>query len=164
MEGNLLDQNKKDAVASLKLFTNAVVIPSGSCTQRIRTDKGKEYTSKKFENYRLQTQILYEYASTATLPQVGGRRWQGWCDSSSRTPVYRIFCGKNSYEAYTWERRRVGYSSNSTSFRIYKPATNRVVESRNVIFLETPAAGPQLGLEDDSFSGSLFDYGDEDDL
>ena len=33
-----------------------------------------------------------------------------------------------------------------------------------MIFPEPPAAGPQLGLKDDTFSGSFFYYGVEDDL
>ena len=54
-------------------------------------------------------------------------------------------------DPHDWEGRFVGYCSNSTSSRIYNPATKRVVETRNVILLEPPTAGPQQGLEGDIF-------------
>ena len=37
------------------------------------------------------------------------------------------------------EGRLVGYNNNSKSFRVYNPATRRIMESRNVIFIETPS-------------------------
>lgn len=43
--------------------------------------------------------------------------------------------------------------------------TKRVVESRNVMFLHISAVALELGLEDQThFSGSHFDYGDDNDL
>eukprot|EP00752_Nemacystus_decipiens_P014132 g12567.t1 len=39
-----------------------------------------------------------------------------------------------------WAGRLVGYSKDSRAYRIYNPATRRVVESRNVTFIETPDA------------------------
>ena len=53
------------------------------------------------------------------------------------------------------ERRSVGYSSNSKSYRVYNPATRCIMESRNVIFIETPSRllpppseGPQLSMQE----------------
>ena len=37
------------------------------------------------------------------------------------------------------EGRLVGYSNNSKSYRVYNPATRRIMESRNVVFIETPS-------------------------
>ena len=37
------------------------------------------------------------------------------------------------------EGRLVGYSNNSKSYRVYNPATRRIMESRNVNFIETPS-------------------------
>ena len=45
-----------------------------------------------------------------------------------------------------WEGRLVGCIGNSKSFRIYNPATRKVLESRNVIFIQTPSISPNLGL------------------
>ena len=64
-------KNKSDAVASLKLFNQAVAFPSGSHIQHVRTDKAGEYTNKEFEDYCLQTGIMHEFVSFATTQQVG---------------------------------------------------------------------------------------------
>ena len=40
------------------------------------------------------------------------------------------------------EGRLVGYSSNSKSCRVYNPVTRCIIESRNVIFIETPSRLP----------------------
>ena len=37
------------------------------------------------------------------------------------------------------EGRLVGYRNNSKSYRVYNPVTRRIMESRNVIFIETPS-------------------------
>ena len=71
-----------------------------------------------------------------------------------------IETNKRKLDPHAWEGRLVGYNSNSTYFKIYNPVSKRAVESRNVIFLETSAAGPQLGLEDGNFSGCLFNCGE----
>lgn len=43
--------------------------------------------------------------------------------------------------------------------------TKRVVESRNVMFLDISVVALELGLEDKTqFSGSPFNYGDDNDL
>ena len=53
------------------------------------------------------------------------------------------------------EWRLVGYSSNSKSYRVYNPVTRCIMESRNVIFIETPSRllppsseGPQRLMQD----------------
>ena len=37
-----------------------------------------------------------------------------------------------------WEGRLCGYSEESTAYPVYNPETRKVVESRNVVFFETP--------------------------
>ena len=53
------------------------------------------------------------------------------------------------------EGRLVGYSSNSKSYGVYSPVTRCIMESRNVIFIETPSRlllqlseGPQLLMQE----------------
>ena len=48
------------------------------------------------------------------------------------------------------ERRLIGYSNNSKSYRVYNPAPRRIMESRNVIFIETPSRLFPLPLEETS--------------
>ena len=49
-------------------------------------------------------------------------------------------------DARAWEGRLVGYSTDSTSFRVYHPETRKVRESRNVVFIETPSVAPDPDL------------------
>ena len=37
------------------------------------------------------------------------------------------------------EGQLVGYSNNSKGYRVYNPDARRILESRNVIFIETPS-------------------------
>ena len=53
------------------------------------------------------------------------------------------------------EGRLVGYSSDSKSYRVYNPVTRCIIESRNVIFIETPSRllpppseGPQFLMQE----------------
>ena len=45
-----------------------------------------------------------------------------------------------------WEGRLVGCIGNSKSFRIYNPATWKVLERRKFIRIETPSISPDLSL------------------
>ena len=47
--------------------------------------------------------------------------------------------GARAFELKAVEGRLVGYSNNSKSYRVYNPATRRIMESLNVIFIETPS-------------------------
>ena len=42
-------------------------------------------------------------------------------------------------EDKSWEGRLCGYSQETKTYRIYNAKTNKVVESRNVVFIETPS-------------------------
>ena len=48
------------------------------------------------------------------------------------------------------EERLIGYGNNSKSYRVYNTATGRIMESRNVIFSETPSRLLQQPLEETS--------------
>ena len=45
-------------------------------------------------------------------------------------------------DARAWEGCLVGYSTDSTSFRVYHPETRKVRESRSVVFIENPSVAP----------------------
>ena len=97
---------------------------------------------------------------------------------ANATP-YKTLCGKDAHlghrraigaggfvhvETHTknldhraWEGRLVGYSMDSTSFRVYSPATWSVRESRNVICIETPSVMPEPDLVS-GFDGGDFTY------
>ena len=56
----------------------------------------------------------------------------------------------------------MGYSLDSTSYRIYNAQTRRVRESRNVIFIETTPAPPSLNER--GFDDGEFTYVDQNDM
>ena len=62
-----------------------------------------------------------------------------------------------------WERRHVGYSVDSKSFRVYNSSTTSARESRNVIFIETPSVLPEPEMVS-GFDEGEFTYDDYDDM
>ena len=54
-------------------YTHDVVIPSGYRLQRLRSDRGVEYTGLEYREYCLQTGIKQEFAATNTPQQNGGQ-------------------------------------------------------------------------------------------
>ena len=64
-------KSKHDALSSFQVFVQSVVIPSGFGVERSRVGKGGEFISKEFRDYRLQTGVSLEYASTNTPQQIG---------------------------------------------------------------------------------------------
>ena len=192
-----LIKEKSDAVSSLQTFVQTVVIPRGLRIERLRTDRGGEYTAGYFEQYCLDTGICHEIAATNTPQQNGVSERDGrtianiarcllkeagfpkslWGEMfftatylanrmphsalQSQAPFTVLFgvpakldhlrtIGARAFvhvETHTskledkaWEGRLCGYSMNSKAYRIYSNKTGRVTESRNVIFIETPAS------------------------
>ena len=58
------------------------------------------------------------------------------CVIGAKTFVHIKYSRK--LDAAAWERKVCGYSKESKSYRVWNPKTRRVVESRNVTFIETP--------------------------
>ena len=61
------------------------------------------------------------------------------------------------------DRRHVGYSVDSKSFRVYNSSTRSARESRNVIFIETPSVLPEPDFVSVFHEGE-FTYDDHDDM
>ena len=55
---------KNEAIGALINYTQDVVIPSGHRLQRLRSDRGGEYTGLEYREYCLQTGIKQEFAAT----------------------------------------------------------------------------------------------------
>ena len=62
---------KNEAIDALINYTPDVVIPSGHGLQRLRSDRGGEYTGLEYREYCLQTGIKQEFAATNTPQQNG---------------------------------------------------------------------------------------------
>ena len=66
-------------------------------------------------------------------------------------------------EHRAWNGHLVGYSVDSKSFRVYNSSTRNVLESRNVILIETPSVLPEPGLASGFDEGEVT-YNDYDDM
>jgi len=63
----------------------------------------------------------------------------------------------SKFEDKAWEGMLCVYSTNSKDYRVYNPSTRRVVESRNVTFIETPPRNDTTGDQDTEFYDYLRD-------
>ena len=78
-------------------------------------------------------------------------------------------------DAAVWEGKVCGYSEESKFYRVWNPKTHRVVESRNVTFIETPPhllplpsklfplhdlVPPSWDLKDDTLDNDFISYDD----
>ena len=57
------------------------------------------------------------------------------CVIGARTFVHMK--GSRKLDAATWKGKVYGYSEESKSYRVWNPKTHRIVNSRNVTFIET---------------------------
>ena len=86
-----------------------------------------------------------KHADLSFLRAIGSR-------SFVHTEVYT-----SKFEDKAWEGMLCGYSTNSKAYRVYNPSTRRVVESRNVTFIETPPRNDTTGDQDTEFYDYLRD-------
>ena len=64
----------------------------------------------------------------------------GFFASSGRGPLCTLRdVPKSLHSRQVVEKRLIGYSNNSKSYRVYNPVTRCIMENRNVIFIETPS-------------------------
>ena len=76
-----------------------MVIPSGHRLQRLRSDRGGEYTGLKYREYCLQTGIKQEFAATNT-PQQNGISEREWASLWNMT---RCFLAEAGVPKYLWQ-------------------------------------------------------------
>ena len=61
-----LHKNKGQDVDSVRLYSQTVVVSLGLSVQRVRADKGTEYTSSAFQTFCIDCGIALKFAVTAT--------------------------------------------------------------------------------------------------
>ena len=89
---------KNEAIDALINYTRDVVIPSGHRLQRLRSDRGGEYTGLEYREYCPQTGIKQEFAATNT-PQQNGISERGWASLWNMT---RCFLAEAGVPKYLW--------------------------------------------------------------
>ena len=70
-------KEKTQTVDSLELFNKGLVIPTGVRLDRLKADKGTEFTSSAFKQYCRDTAIKLEFASPNTPQQIGANERAG---------------------------------------------------------------------------------------
>ena len=63
-------KEKTQTVGSLELFNKGLVIPTGVRWDRLKADKGTDYTSSAFKQYCRDTAIKLDFASPNTPQQI----------------------------------------------------------------------------------------------
>ena len=89
---------KNEAIDALINYTQDVV-PSGHRLQRLRSDRGGEYTGLEYREYCLQTVIKQEFAATNT-PQQNGISEREWASPWNMT---RCFLAEAGVPKYLWQ-------------------------------------------------------------
>ena len=89
---------KNEAIDALINYTQDVVIPSGHRLQRLRSDRGGEYTGLEYREYCLRTGIKKEFASTDT-PQQNGLSEREWASLWNMTRCFLAEAGVPNYLA-----------------------------------------------------------------
>ena len=68
---------KSDAIETIKLFNQSLVIPTGLRLECLRGDRSTEYTARAFREYCLQIGVKLEFASTNTPQQTRANELAG---------------------------------------------------------------------------------------
>lgn len=76
-EGIFLIKAKNNAIDTLSLFVKTLVNPAGIRLDRLRMDKGGEYTRKAFQDCCLQTGIKQKFVATNIPQQIGANKRGG---------------------------------------------------------------------------------------
>ena len=80
------------------MLVQSVVIPSGLRVERLRADKGGEFTSKEVQNYCLQTGVALEFASTNTPKQIG----MSECVGRTLAAIVRCMLADSGLPKFLW--------------------------------------------------------------
>ncbi|MCO5559738.1 hypothetical protein L7F22_013340 [Adiantum nelumboides] len=155
---------KSDVFAIFHHYVSMVENETGCKVQALRTDQGGEYMSGAFKEFLGKKGIKHQCTMPYTPQQNGVAErknmcptcalktitpYESWYDKKPSVSYLRVF-GCLAYAHIPQQLRGklddkavkcifVGYSSGSKGYRLYNPATNKIFESRDVIFAETTA-------------------------
>ncbi|MCO5575423.1 hypothetical protein L7F22_029224 [Adiantum nelumboides] len=153
---------KSDVFTIFQHYVSMVENETGCKVQTLRIDRGGEYMSVACAAHVLNR------CPTRALKTI--TPYESWYDKKSSVSYLRVF-GCLAYAHIPQQLRGklddkaikcifVGYNSGSKGYRLHNPATNKIFESRDVIFAKT-AAQPMVAfdvshmLTQDVFEGFL---------
>ncbi|MCO5587111.1 hypothetical protein L7F22_041058 [Adiantum nelumboides] len=160
---------KSDVFAIFQHYVSMVENETGCKVQTLRIDRGGEYMSERKNRFLMEMarcmlkakslphKLWMEAVACAAhvLNRCPTRAlktitpYESWYDRKPSVSYFRVF-GCLAYAHIPQQLRRklddkavkcifVGYSSGSKGYRLYNPATNKILESRDVIFADTTA-------------------------
>ncbi|MCO5614450.1 hypothetical protein L7F22_068732 [Adiantum nelumboides] len=184
---------KSDVFAIFQHYVSMVENETGCKVQTLRTDRGGEYMSERKNRSLMEMARCMHKAKSlphklwmeavACAAHVLNRcptcalktitPYESWYDRKPSVSYLRVF-GCLAYAHIPQQLRGklddkavkcifVGYSSGSKGYRLYNPATNKIFESRDVIFAETTAQ-PMVAFDvphmqtQDVFEGFLSSF------
>ncbi|XP_046868715.1 uncharacterized protein LOC124461204 [Drosophila willistoni] len=129
-------KGKDEVFGKFLEFKSLVERQKGKKLKCIRSDNGREYVNKAFDDYLKKNGILRQLTIAYTPQQ------NGVAERANRTLVEmsRFALSKGHQESKFRpkgkEYRMVGYSSEAKGYRLYDGETRKVVEQRDVLFDE----------------------------
>ncbi|MCO5568254.1 hypothetical protein L7F22_021951 [Adiantum nelumboides] len=155
---------KSDVFAVFQHYVSMVENETCCKVQTLHTDRGGEYMSGAFKDFLGKKGIKHQCTMPYTPQQNGVAErknrcptralktitpYESWYDRKPSVSYLRVF-GCFAYAHIPQQLRGklddkvvkcifVGYSSGSKGYKLYNPATNKIFESRDVIFAKTIA-------------------------
>ncbi|KAJ4722910.1 Retrovirus-related Pol polyprotein from transposon TNT 1-94 [Melia azedarach] len=144
-------KQKSEVFRAFKKFKAAVKKESGHQIKVMRTDRGGEFTSKKFQEFceanGIRRFLTVPRSMVSPTKSVSGKTPQeAWCGRKPGISHLRVF-GSVAHVHVPDERRTklddksesfifIGYDSSSKGYKLYNPNSKKIVISRDVIFDE----------------------------
>ena len=116
-----LIKEKGDAVSSLQQFVQTVVIPRGLRIERLRKDRGREYTAGYFEKYCLDTGIRHEFAASTLLNKTGCQNETGEQLPTLHAVYWKMRDSRNLFGDKCFSRQRTWPTACRTPSPNHKP-------------------------------------------
>ncbi|MCO5591563.1 hypothetical protein L7F22_045550 [Adiantum nelumboides] len=143
---------KSDVFAIFQHYVSMVENETSCKVQTLRIDRGGEYMSSAFKDFLGKKGIKHQCTMPYTPQQNGVAERKNRslmemarCMLKAKSLPHKLWMEAVACATHVLNRCPtlkcifVGYSSGSKGYRLYNPATNKIFESRDVIFAETTA-------------------------
>ncbi|XP_021629650.1 uncharacterized protein LOC110627609 [Manihot esculenta] len=139
--------SKSQVFNVFKKFKTLIEKQSGCVLKTLRSDNGKEYTSKEFDKFyedaSIQHQLSVPFPTRAVEGKTPTEAWFGSKPSASQLKVFRSVCYMlvPDVKRIKLDNKAdlgifLGYETSSKGYKIYNVKTKKVVISRDVKFDE----------------------------
>ncbi|CAN0101383.1 unnamed protein product, partial [Sphacelaria rigidula] len=165
-----LEKTNNGTLHTFQSYIQSMIILGGVRVERLRSDKGGEFIGNEFTSYCRQTGKLLDHGPVHVLDMQSPHKMLKRTEPDlnhirvilppKTMHVWGGGCRRKCLALKAVEGRLVGYSDDSKSYKAYNPAKQGIIESRSVVFIETPThltptGEPQLRIHP-------FSLGDQD--